>query len=33
LPLYLKAQGREDWRMFLPYFAEFSEDAYLEQSA
>ncbi len=24
LPLYLKAQGREDWRMYLPFFEEFS---------
>ena len=24
LPLYLKAQGREEWRDFLPYFDEFA---------
>jgi len=24
LPLYLKAQGRDDWRMYLPIFEEFS---------
>ena len=24
LPLYLKAQGREDWQMFLPVFEEFT---------
>jgi 5-methylcytosine-specific restriction endonuclease McrA len=28
LPLYLKAQGREDWRMYLPYFEEFDSEAY-----
>jgi len=33
LPLYLKAQGKDEWRMFLPYFAEFADDTYLEQSA
>ena len=34
LPLYLKAQHREDWRMFLPVFDEFSpSNSYLEQSA
>lgn len=26
LPLYLKAQSREDWRDFLPYFEEFSPE-------
>jgi 5-methylcytosine-specific restriction endonuclease McrA len=25
LPLYLKAQGHDDWRDFLPYFEEFAE--------
>jgi len=29
LPLYLKAQGREDWRMYLPFFEEFSIESYL----
>ena len=29
LPLYLKAQGREDWRMYLPFFEEFSLEAYV----
>lgn len=29
LPLYLKAQGREDWRMYLPFFEEFSVESYL----
>ncbi len=34
LPLYLKAQGREDWRMFLPFFEEFSHSLeYLEKRA
>lgn len=33
LPLYLKAQNREDWRMFLPVFEEFSPSTYLEHSA
>jgi len=33
LPLYLKAQGRDDWRMFLPQFEEFSANSWLEQSA
>lgn len=28
LPLYLKAQGREDWRMYLPYFEEFATETY-----
>jgi 5-methylcytosine-specific restriction endonuclease McrA len=27
LPLYLKAQNRGDWEMFLPFFAEFSTDS------
>ena len=27
LPLYLKAQVKEEWRMFLPYFAEFAPEA------
>ncbi len=26
LPLFLKAQSREEWRMFLPYFEEFAPD-------
>jgi 5-methylcytosine-specific restriction endonuclease McrA len=29
LPLYLKAQGREDWRMYLPFFEEFSLESYV----
>jgi len=33
LPLYLKAQGKDEWRMFLPYFEEFATDTYFEQSA
>lgn len=33
LPLYLKAQSREDWRTFLPYFEEFTPGSLLEQSA
>jgi hypothetical protein len=24
LPLYLKAQGKDDWRMYLPFFEEFA---------
>jgi len=27
LPLYLKAQGRDDWRMYLPIFEEFAIEA------
>ncbi|MBS1717783.1 MAG: HNH endonuclease [Armatimonadetes bacterium] len=26
LPLYLKAQNREEWRMYLPYFQEFARE-------
>jgi hypothetical protein len=26
LPLYLKAQNRGDWGMFLPFFAEFASE-------
>jgi len=34
LPLYLKAQGKEDWRMYLPIYEEFTHDGqFLEQSA
>ena len=33
LPLYLKAQEKEEWRLFLPFFEEFSADSYLERSA
>ena len=29
LPLYLKAKGRDDWRMYLPYFEEFSGEFYV----
>jgi hypothetical protein len=34
LPLYLKASSKEDWRMYLPYFEEFSMGLdYFELSA
>lgn len=33
LPLYLKAQNREEWRMFLPIFAEFEREERLERTA
>lgn len=33
LPTYLKAQGRHEWRMFLPVFEEVTPDVYLGQSA
>lgn len=29
LPLYLKAQGRDDWRTYLPYFEEFASEVYV----
>ena len=28
LPLYLKAQNRDDWQMFLPFFSEFAVEAH-----
>lgn len=28
LPLYLKAQDKDEWRMYLPFFEEFANEAY-----
>lgn len=29
LPLYLKAQGRDEWRMYLPFFEEFAGEFFV----
>jgi 5-methylcytosine-specific restriction endonuclease McrA len=33
LPLYLKAQTKDEWRIYLPIFEEFARDILFEQSA
>lgn len=33
LPLYLKAQGKDEWRMYLPFFEEFSSETAQERTA
>lgn len=33
LPLYLKAQSKDEWRLYLPYFEEFAIDAIQERTA
>lgn len=33
LPLYLKAQGKSEWRDYLPFFEEFSESIEYERNA
>ena len=33
LPLYLKAQNRDDWQMFLPFFSEFAVEAHKSHRA
>ena len=33
LPVFLKAQGKDEWRMYLPFFEEFSIDAMQERTA
>ncbi len=33
LPLYLKAQSKDEWRMYLPFFEEFSTETTQERTA